>query len=136
MFKRITLMSAALAAVLAVAACSGADPTATPVPPTANGHPNARANRDADSADGYAGPANGHPNARADGHGGPADGYTGAADGHASPAGGHTAARTGGYAGARADGSRAVRVAARGLRAAMPDGRRDPVHQPVEFVRG
>ena len=44
----------------------------------ANGHPNARANRDADSADGYAGPANGHPNAGADGHGGPADGYTGA----------------------------------------------------------
>ena len=39
MFKRITLMSAALAAVLAVAACSGADPTATPVPPTATPMP-------------------------------------------------------------------------------------------------
>ena len=34
MFKRVTLMSALLAAVLAVAACSGADPTSTPVPPT------------------------------------------------------------------------------------------------------
>ena len=32
-------MSAALAAVLAVAACSGADPTATPVPPTATPMP-------------------------------------------------------------------------------------------------
>lgn len=34
MLKRATLMGAALAAVLAIAACSGADPTATPVPPT------------------------------------------------------------------------------------------------------
>ena len=35
MLKRTTLMSAVLAAVLAVAACAGEDPTATPVPPTA-----------------------------------------------------------------------------------------------------
>lgn len=34
MLKRTTLMSAVLAAVLAVAACAGEDPTATPVPPT------------------------------------------------------------------------------------------------------
>ena len=34
MLKRTTLMGAALAAVLAVAACAGEDPTATPVPPT------------------------------------------------------------------------------------------------------
>ena len=34
MFKRTTLMSAVLAAILAVAACAGEDPTATPVPPT------------------------------------------------------------------------------------------------------
>ena len=34
MFKRTTLMGAVLAAVLTVAACSGADPTATPPPPT------------------------------------------------------------------------------------------------------
>lgn len=35
MFKRTTLIGAVLAAVLAVAACAGEDPTATPVPPTA-----------------------------------------------------------------------------------------------------
>jgi len=34
MLKRATLIGVALAAVLTIAACSGADPTATPVPPT------------------------------------------------------------------------------------------------------
>ncbi len=72
----------------------------------ANGHPNARANRDVDSADAHTGAANRHA--------GPPNGYTGPADGHTSPPDSHAAGRTGGYATARA-----VRVAGRGLRAAV-----------------